>query len=126
MEKNVRFYKCQKCGNVIGLINGDAKHMTCCGSEMEELKANTVDAALEKHIPVCTVVGDFLEVKVGEVEHPMQEDHYIMWIAQVSDNQTTRVRLHPGEKPVAKFQYIPGAEVYAYCDKHGLWMAEVK
>ena len=66
MERNVKFYKCPICGNVIGLISGDAKHMTCCGSEMDELKANTVDADLEKHIPVCTVVGDFLEVKVGE------------------------------------------------------------
>ena len=99
MERNVKFYKCPICGNVIGLISGDAKHMSCSGKEMQELKPNTVDAAQEKHVPVYTVVGDFIDVKVGEVEHPMQEDHYIMWIAQVSDRQTTRVRLKPGEKP---------------------------
>ena len=86
---------------------------------------NTVDAAVEKHVPVCTRAGDFLEVKVGDVEHPMQEDHYIMWIAQVSENQTTRVSLRPGDKPEARFVYIPGAEVYAYCDKHGLWMSKI-
>ena len=126
MERNVKFYKCPICGNVIGLISGDAKHMSCCGKEMQELKPNTVDAAQEKHVPVYTVVGDFIDVKVGEVEHPMQEDHYIMWIAQVSDRQTTRVRLKPGEKPECRLQYIPNSEIYAYCDKHGLWMTEVK
>lgn len=126
MERNVKFYKCPICGNVIGLISGDAKHMSCCGKEMQELKPNTVDAAQEKHVPVYTVVGDFIDVKVGEVEHPMQEDHYIMWIAQVSDKQTTRVRLNPGEKPECRLQYIPNSEIYAYCDKHGLWMTEVK
>lgn len=126
MERNVRFYKCNICGNIIGLINGDMKHMACCGKEMEELTPNTVDAAVEKHVPVCAKVGDMLEVKVGEVEHPMQDDHYIMWIAQVSDKQTTRVRLLPGEKPECKFQYIPNSLVYAYCDKHGLWVSEVE
>ena len=54
MEKNVRFYKCKICGNVIGLISGDMKHMACCGSEMEEIIPNTVDAAVEKHVPVCS------------------------------------------------------------------------
>ena len=113
MAQNVKFYKCKICGNVIGLISGDAKHMTCCGNEMEELVANTTDAAVEKHVPVCNKVGDFIEVKVGEVEHPMAEDHYIMWIAQVSENQTTRIRLNPGDKREAKFLYIPNSTVYA-------------
>ena len=117
MESNVKFYKCEDCGNVIGLISGNIECMTCCGHKLTELKPNTVDAAVEKHVPVITRDGDFIEVK---------EDHSIMWVAQVSENQTTRVRLKPGEKPMARFQYIPNSIVYAYCDKHGLWMKEVK
>ena len=125
-EKNTVFYKCQTCGNVIGLIEGDINHMTCCGKPMERLNANSVDAAFEKHIPVYERVEDEIVVTVGEVEHPMEKDHYIMWIAMVSDNQTTRIRLYPEQGTQVRFKYIPQSTLYAYCNKHGLWKAEVE
>lgn len=125
-RKNTVFYKCEICGNIIGLIDGDINHIKCCGKDMELLVANSQDAATEKHVPVYEKDGDEIIVKVGEVEHPMAEDHYIMWIAQVSENQTTRVRLHPNQKPEARFKYIPNSTIYAYCNKHGLWKTEVE
>ncbi len=125
-EKNTVFYKCPMCNNLIGLIQGDASHITCCGKPMELLVANSEDAIVEKHVPVYEKNGDEMVVRVGEVSHPMDEDHYIMWIAVVSDNQTTRVRFYPNQEPVAKFKYIPGSVIYAYCNKHGLWKNEVK
>ena len=121
MEKNVRFYHCPICNTTIGLIHGNKEHMQCCGKQLEELKANTVDASVEKHLPVYEKVEDSIIVKVGSAEHPMDEDHYIMWVAQVTDNTTTRVRLKPGEKIELKFPYIPGSLLYSYCNKHGLW-----
>ena len=126
MEKNTVFYRCPICGNIIGLIDGDIKHMRCCGQEMELMEANSQDAAAEKQVPVYEKVGDEVVVRVGEVEHPMKDDHYIMWIAQVSDNETTRIRLHPNDTTEVKFRYIPNSTLYAYCNKHGLWKAEVK
>lgn len=126
MERNTVFYKCPICGNIIGLINGDINHIRCCGTEMELMVANSQDAATEKHVPVYEKAGDEIIVRVGEIEHPMEEDHYIMWIAQVSDNETTRVRLKPSQKAEVKFRYIPNSTLYAYCNKHGLWKAEVK
>ena len=126
MERNTVFYRCPICGNIIGLIDGDIKHMRCCGQEMELMEANSQDAATEKHVPVYEKVGDEVVVRVGEVEHPMEDDHYIMWIAQVSDNETTRIRLHPNQKPEVRFKYIPESTIYAYCNKHGLWKTEVE
>ena len=126
MEENVRFYFCPKCSNMIGLINGNMDHITCCGKNMELLKANSTDAAQEKHVPVCEKAGDEVVVKIGEVEHPMEKEHYIMWVAQVSDNQTTRIRLLPGQKTEVKFKYIPNSTIYAYCNKHGLWKKDVE
>ena len=126
MKENVKFYKCEVCENVIGLIDGDPKRITCCEKEMKRLNPNTADAAQEKHVPVYEKIGDEILVKVGEVGHPMGEDHYIMWIAQVTDNTTTRVRLKPEESPEAKFTYVPGAVLYAYCNKHGLWKTIVE
>ena len=126
MERNTVFYKCPICGNIIGLISGDINHIRCCGVEMELMVANSQDAATEKHVPVYEKEGNEIIVRVGEVEHPMEEDHYIMWIAQVSDNETTRIRLKPSQKAEVKFRYIPNSTLYAYCNKHGLWKAEVK
>lgn len=123
--QNTRFYVCPICGNVIGLIDGDINHITCCGKPMELLQANTVDASHEKHVPVYERVEDEIVVRVGEVEHPMEKDHFIMWIAQVTDNKTTRIRLYPEQETTVRFKYIPGATIYAYCNKHGLWAVTV-
>lgn len=126
MKENVRFYKCKNCGNVIGLIHGNSENIRCCGEEMELLHANSTDAATEKHVPVYEVDGNEIVVRVGEVEHPMEEEHYIMWIAQVSENRTERVRLHPGQATETRFPYISGSVLYEYCNKHGLWKKEVE
>lgn len=126
MKENVRFYKCQICNNVIGLIHGDADHIVCCGKKMELMEANSTDAAQEKHVPVYEHVEDEIVVKVGNIEHPMEKEHYIMWIAQVADNITTRIRLFPEQETTVRFRYIPNATLYAYCNKHGLWKTSVK
>lgn len=125
-DKNTVFYKCPICGNVIELIDGDINHMMCCGRKMELLVANSEDAATEKHVPVYERVKDEIVVKVGEVDHPMEKDHYIMWIAQVSDSQTTRVKLYPEQDIAVRFKYVPGSILYAYCNKHGLWKTDVE
>ena len=65
--------------------------------------ANSTNAAHEKHLPVYEKHGDEIIVKVGSTAHPMDKDHYIMWIAQVSKNRTTRVRLSPSEESEAHF-----------------------
>ena len=125
MKENVRFYFCPICGNVIGLIDGNMDHVTCCGKNMELMKANTTDASKEKHVPIYERGEDEIAVKVGAIEHPMEKDHYIMWIAQVSDNKTTRVRLYPEQGTEVRFKYIPKSSVYAYCNKHGLWKTNI-
>ena len=121
MKENVKFFKCEICGNIIGLIEGDISRIKCCGKEMKEMIANTSDGAVEKHVPVYEKVGNEIIVKVGEVEHPMEKEHYIMWIAQVTEDRTTRVSLKPEQSTEVKFPYIPNSVLYAYCNKHGLW-----
>ena len=126
MKENVKFYRCPICGNVIGLIDGNMEHITCCGKPMELMIANTTDASQEKHVPVYEKVEDEIVVKVGSVEHPMEKAHYIMWIAQVTENKTTRVRLYPEQATETRFPYIPNSTIYAYCNLHGLWKTVVE
>ncbi len=126
MKEKVTFYRCEECGNTTGVLDGNSKNILCCGKKMKPLVANSTDAATEKHVPVYEVDGNEIVVRVGEVEHPMEEDHYIMWIAQVSENRTERVRLHPGQATETRFPYIKGSVLYEYCNKHGLWKKEVE
>lgn len=127
MNENTKFYVCKTCKKVIGLINDTKVPTMCCGEEMEALKANAEDAAVEKHVPVYEVDKEEGEIviKVGSVEHPMEKDHYIMWIAQVTDSSTTRVQLFPEQGATVRMKYIKGATIYAYCNKHGLWKSKV-
>ena len=111
--------KCNKCGSIIKVIkNGEIK---CCG-DMIEIKPNSVDAAFEKHVPVYTVEKDKLLVQVN---HVMELDHYIEWIAFITDNSEEYVFFKPGDTPIANFKNRKGI-LYSYCNKHMLWMNEVK
>ena len=119
--KIVKFFKCNICGRIECIVDNEEKDLMCCGEEMTELKPNTVDAAVEKHIPTYSIEGDMISVKVGDIEHPMTEEHYIMWIACFDNNSVEFVKLTPNDKPEARFKNAEQFELYAYCNLHGLW-----
>lgn len=125
----MKLYKCQVCGNVIEKIYDKGVPVMCCGQPMQELKANTVDAAVEKHVPVAVVDGDILNVKVGEVAHPMMKEHYITSIFVVYNNKVQRADLTFEDAPEASFVlggYKGTIEVYEYCNLHGLWKTVIE
>jgi len=126
MKAQVEFFKCEVCGNMVGLIKKGGGTLVCCGKPMTELKANTTEASEEKHIPVATKADGKIIVQVGSVLHPMTPEHYIEWIALVSENGTERISLSPTDEPKAVFCEKENAEVYAYCNLHGLWKVDVK
>ena len=76
-----RFFICKHCGNLIAMVKDTGVPVVCCGEKMHELIPGTTDASMEKHVPVYTVEGSTVHVKVGEVEHPMLPEHYIEWIS---------------------------------------------
>ena len=124
MTERVAFYRCSICGNLVGMIHNGGGELVCCGQPMVKLEANTVDASHEKHVPKVTKEIDEIVVQVGEVPHPMTQEHYIQWIALVTDDTTVRVSLEPGADPQAVFCEAEHGEVYAYCNLHGLWKTE--
>ena len=122
-----QFFICEKCGNMIAMVKSSGVPVMCCGQKMTELIPGTSDGAHEKHVPVFTVEGNQVHVKVGEVAHPMLDAHYIEWISLQTKHGNQRKELHPGEAPEACFALCEGDEVeavYAYCNLHGLWKAE--
>lgn len=125
MAKKMEVYKCELCGNVALVLDGADGELICCGQPMALLEEKTADQGKEKHVPVVSQDGNKVCVKVGDVEHPMLDNHFIQWIeVQTDKNKVYRKFLNPGEKPEACFT-VDGSvtSVRQQCNLHGLWKA---
>ncbi len=126
MKKEPKFFICKHCGNIVTFINESGAPLTCCGELMTQITPNTVDAAVEKHVPVVHVDENTVTVEVGSVEHPMVPEHFIQWIYLETDKGFQIKYLEPSEKPKAVFT-LNGEKLiaaYEYCNLHGLWKTE--
>ena len=123
----MKFLRCRVCGKIIAIVNDCSTCPTiCCGEPMKEMPVNTTDGAHEKHVPVYEVKDNIVTVKIGAVDHPMLDAHYIEWIALETNLGNQRKLLKPGDKPMAKFALLDGEEVvgvYEHCNLHGLYKA---
>lgn len=122
-----KFFRCKHCGNFVGLINNAGVPMTCCGEPMEELIPNTVEASTEKHVPEVSTSGRLVHAKIGSVDHPMTEEHHIEFIYLQTENGGQRRCMKLGKEAAAMFAVLEDTplEVFAYCNLHGLWKADV-
>ena len=123
-----KFYRCDHCGIIVGIVEEGGGTLVCCGEPMRALEANTTDAEQEKHVPVVEVNGNTVTVCVGSVLHPMLEEHHIAWIAlETNQGMQRKELLHTGE-PKAVFALAEGEKAvaaYEYCNLHGLWKKEL-
>jgi superoxide reductase len=127
-EKN-QVWKCEVCGNIIEVLHEGADALVCCGQPMKLQEEKSEDPEKgEKHVPVIEEVGeDKIKIKVGAVEHPMEEEHHIEWIEVIAEGRVLRKTLEPGEKPEKEFTIrAKPFIVREYCNLHGLWSAEYK
>ncbi len=126
-------FKCEHedthaCQTLVEFIQacGEQGDVLCCGAPMTGLQARAEDTGAEKHVPVVTKADGGLKVAVGDVPHPMEEEHHIVFIEVKTGADTMRHMLRPGEAPEAIFpiQADPAdVQVREYCNKHGLWRA---
>ena len=124
--KELVIKKCLKCGATIKAIKDcecDDCGIKCCGESMKEMKANSADAAVEKHKPTYTIENDKLIVTVN---HVMEEDHYIEWICLLTENKEEYVYLKPGVEAKVSFNKVKTGKIYSYCNKHGLWVTNIE
>ena len=125
--KEAKFYVCETCGNLVGMIKESGVTLVCCGKKMTEIVPGTVEASKEKHIPVATVEGNTVKVNVGSVDHPMTEEHLIEWVYLQTCRGGQRKCLKAGDAPTVTFALCDEktVAVYAYCNLHGLWKVEL-
>ena len=121
-----KFYYCSVCGNIIEKVHDSGNDLECCGRTMMELEAGTSDGKVEYHVPICSVDGNLVKVKIGAEPHPMTNDHFIQWVEITTDKGVARKYLEPSDTPEVHFTLCDGEKVcsiYAYCNKHKLFKA---
>ena len=120
--KRSQVYQCEECDNIVQVVHPGIEKLVCCKKPMKLLVPKTADKGLEKHVPVLEKIDGGFKVKVGEIPHPMIEDHYIEWIDLHADGIVYRHFLKPGTPPEATFM-IDAKEVtaQAFCNLHSLW-----
>jgi superoxide reductase len=122
MAEKLQIYRCAACGNIVEVLHGGDGELVCCGEPMKNLVAKTADEGKEKHVPVIEKVDGGLKVKVGSVQHPMKEEHYIEWISLLADGKVYRQFLEPGMEPEAFFEVKTNSvSAQEHCSIHGLW-----
>ena len=123
-----KIIKCEDCASIVEVLAegaGDA-----CDSHMTLLEPQVEGDKAPKHKPVVEIDGDIVNIKVGEAQHPMDDDHYIQFIQLVVGNESYTKTLNPGEVPEASFfvgaDKIDSNDICAlqYCNLHGLWSSE--
>lgn len=112
-----KFYVCPVCGNIIQSTGGAV--VSCCGITLPMLEAETED---EEHMIKVETVEDEYYVTV---DHEMTKDHYISFLAAVSDQGVQLVKLYPEGNCETRFRKHCIKKIYAYCNRHGLFMLKL-
>ena len=124
MTKRFEIYKCEICGNVVEILDGGAGSLVCCGEEMKHLSAQTEETMKEKHKPVLTIIDKDVTIKVGEIPHPMTEEHYIEFIEAISLDGKYLKRKYLEPKEAAELKFVCNSNTMKtreLCNIHGLW-----
>ena len=113
-----KFYVCPVCGNVIQ-TTGEAV-ISCCGITLPPLESEAPD---EEHSLNVETVEDEYYVTMN---HPMTKEHYISFLAAISDDGVQLVKLYPEGNAQARFKISRVRKLYAYCNRHGLFEVDRK
>ncbi len=127
MERKSNFFVCQKCKNLVAMIQSSGELPSCCEVPMTNMEPEYIESGKEKHKPIVEQSGNRVTVNVGEIYHPMTEEHNIGWVYLVTNKGAHRRILIHGRPPIAEFELVDEMPVaaYAYCNKHGLWKTQI-
>ncbi len=115
-----KLYVCPVCGNVIQ-TTGEAV-ISCCGITLPPLEAEPAGTDEAHSLKVEKVEDEYFV----SMNHPMTKDHYISFIAAISDNGVQLVKLYPEGDAQARFKINRVRKLYAYCNRHGLFEVDRK
>ncbi|MEM1486173.1 helix-turn-helix domain-containing protein [Oscillospiraceae bacterium PP1C4] len=112
MER-IKFYACPECRNVM-TGTGNAE-ISCCGRKLTALVP--MKESEEHKLIIEEVENDYYIT----IPHEMSKNHFIFFIAYVSNDRVLLIKLYPEQSPEIRFPKMYGGKLYAFCSKHGLW-----
>lgn len=123
----IRYFRCDKCGNLVESVHSSGVPMVCCGEKMRELVPGQRGCRRGKARSCGERGGQRRAGPCGSVTHPMTEEHLIEMSPLETNRGVQRKVLSAGEAPEAVFALAEGEQAvaaYAYCNLHGLWKAD--
>ncbi len=130
MTEQLELYKCNVCGNIVEVIHSGAGQLVCCSLPMEQLvEQNNDDENQEKHVPIITLEGENKTIRVGSIPHPMEKEHYIVFVEAISPDKKylKRKYLNPSDEPKMELRANCRYDEFSareLCNIHGLWTSE--
>lgn len=122
---NIEIYKCEICGNIVQKLHDGGGELVCCGEEMTKLEPKKNEESItEKHVPIFVETeNSSTEIRVGEVLHPMTEEHHIEFIEAVNETDNTiKIKfLNLDDEPKMHIDCTNYKKAFEYCNIHGLW-----
>ena len=119
MRREISIFKNKKNGTIVKAFSNENVDL---GEEYVKLKSNSEDASFEKHVPTFERKDGKIIIKVN---HVMEVEHYIEWIAVFTEKEEVYKYFKPGDEPVLEIDEIENGIIYSYCNKHGLWSCEI-
>ena len=112
-----KWYVCPICGNVLW-ATGDAV-VSCCGVTLCALEAEEPD---EAHALTVEPVENEWFVSLP---HDMTKGHFVSFLACVTPDRVQLVKLYPEGPAQARFARCGRGQLFAYCNRHGLFRQKV-
>lgn len=112
--KRLKFYVCPNCGSIVNSTG--AAEISCCGRKLEPLTPQPADSA---HAARLEIIDNQYFVTF---DHDMNKAHFISFVAYLSSNRLTLVRLYPEQEAQLNLPLAFDGRLYFYCNKHGLFV----
>ena len=116
--KKLRFYVCRDCGNIITSASDAA--VTCCGNKLSALEPKKADEA--QQLKVEDTGGEWYITS----DHEMTKEHYISFVAYVSDSSLMIFRQYPEWAVNVSLPMYRSGRLVWYCSKCGLLYQDIR
>lgn len=116
--KKLKFYVCRDCGNIITSTSDSS--VTCCGNKLSALEPRKAEE--NKKLKIEDISG---ELYISS-EHEMSKEHYISFVAYVSDSSMMMFRQYPEWGVNITMPMYRTGRLMWYCNKCGLLYQELR
>ena len=115
--KKIRFYVCKDCGNVI--TSASEASVTCCGNKLTALEPRKAEES--EQLRTEDMGGEWYVSS----DHEMTKEHYISFVAYVSDSQFMMFRQYPEWDLQFNMPMFRTGRLVWYCNKCGLMYQDI-